>query len=494
MCIWDFCCKCLNQDESRPPSSTSNQSGYQSPHVGDQAVHQCGGVGASSTPSPNPASLPDQTETEFIEIIPVTPPRPNRSNKIEVARKLNEEIGRQVSALSDESPEILKKQSAAFRALQSEKDNTLLHRKRNVSCPGKLESPHAVNSPVKNAVKTIICIDCNTPPSDLEITECIPENVENVQIENELVQTTPAVDRDGIGICSCPTTPSTVINLLSPVSIKEEEEEAGPVFEVNNRPWLDSKPEVYLPPEVQVPHYTSLSKLSRSSPDIKYPDVPTSPPAAVLVVVEDYPESEIPLLDEEEMPFSKSGFKKAITRGRNASTSRVRKAFSRGDSRKEDKRFDPKKQVQNVHKVEQRESAVESKVNKHKVLHKTRSFRRQVQGGKAGSSSGDKQSNIDKIAFLATAGLLATSDIPDQNSAEYQQYLDRQILLHSDFLGQNYQERVGKSQESVQIHNQELYNTKYINKEPPGADSRANPRYSSAGDLATVSATSDNPG
>jgi hypothetical protein len=201
MCLRDWCCKCLRRRET--------------PDLEEEGEEE-------EVPSNTPQEEEEETApAEEAEQKPVTPPRPNRS-KLEAALKEAEECKRQISSVSEDSPEALRRQTVVFRSFQ-EKEKGRESRKRLRSSPGKLERAKFDSSELQNNTETeterVVITDTHQfvrekPPSGVH-QEKVPQT-----------EPSPVIRETDL------YTPDSNLQ-LSVVSLESEDSDLGrPVFEL----------------------------------------------------------------------------------------------------------------------------------------------------------------------------------------------------------------------------------------------------------------------
>ena len=325
MCLREWCCKCLRgrqTPEEEETGETENPVSEVQEERSEQAV-----------------DLYNTTSTT-----PVTPPRPNK-RKLEAALKeaaAGDDFNRQISSISEDSPEALRRQTVAFRSFQAKEKG---ERKRLRSSPGKLERAEFASSESTDP------IDKGEEPS-IHTTD--KDKEESVTVANPTLKTLSGEIRETDLYSPDPDLHLSIVSL-------ESEDPGRPVFEL-------------LP--VQVNHQLNSPVDQRTQTELEQINVDC--------FVEEGAEGE-----EEAM-------------GR---LGNIKSRFT-GSAKKDDRKFDPKRQVRNVHTAEQRESAVTNdKLNRPKNFAKTKHFKKTVPNKNQSSVEHDSESR-EKQKLLNAALLV----------------------------------------------------------------------------------------
>ena len=322
-------------------------------------------------PSPDPPQEPATEERSSIPApLPVTPPRPNKS-KLEAALReatSADPYNRQISSVSEDSPEALKRQTGAFQSFQH-KERKNISRKRLKSSPGKLErtkfhsqdSRNSENGKINKTDKPDIIL---LRAGEVEAAYHIPDLELGIRTEPLLIREADLYTPDPTVI--------TPLN-LSVISLETQEPET-PVFQL-------------VPVQV---HHQPLHHQPAHQAD--YPI---------------YQKTQTEVQEVNTDCFVEEGTEEDMGRFG------VIKSRKKNGSEKRDKRkHDPKREVHNVHTIEHRESAVSNdELSRRKNFSKTKQYKKTLH------NELPEERRSTKPDLLATA-LLAGAGAGVMNSAD----------------------------------------------------------------------------
>ena len=298
-------------------------------------------------PSPDPPQEPAPEERSSIPApLPVTPPRPNKS-KLEAALReatSTDPYNRQISSVSEDSPEALKRQTGAFQSFQH-KERKNISRKRLKSSPGKLErtkfhsqdSRNSENGKINKTDKPDIIL---LRAGEVEAAYHVPDLELGIRTEPLLIREADLYTPDPTDI--------TPLN-LSVISLETQEPES-PVFQlvpvqVHHQP-LHHQPLHHQPLHHQPLHH----------------------------------QVDYPINQKTQTEFQEININCFVEEGTEEEMGRfgVIKSRKKDGSEKRDKRkHDPKREVHNVHTIEHRESAVSNnELSRRKNFSKTKQYKK----------------------------------------------------------------------------------------------------------------------
>ena len=344
MCLREWCCKCLRGRQT-PEEEETEETENPIPEVQEEGSEQV-------------VDLYNTTSTT-----PVTPPRPNK-RKLEAALKeaaAADDFNRQISSISEDSPEALRRQTVVFRSFQAKEKG---ERKRLRSSPGKLERAEFANSENTNPIKKVE----EEPP----IQTADKEKEQSVKAPNPSLKTLPGEIQETDLYYPDPDLHLSVVSL-------ESEDPGRPVFEL-------------VP--VQVNHQLNSPVDQRTQTELEEINVDC--------FVEEGAEG------EEEAMGRLGNLKSRFT----------------GSAKKDDRKFDPKRQVRNVHTAEQRESAVTNdKLNRPKNFAKTKHFKKTVPNKnnssvEHGSESREKQKLLNTALLVGGGAGVVSAAFEGNNAGE----------------------------------------------------------------------------
>ena len=343
-------------------------------------------------PSPDPPQEPAPEERSSIPApLPVTPPRPNKS-KLEAALReatSADPYNRQISSVSEDSPEALKRQTGAFQSFQH-KERKNISRKRLKSSPGKLErtkfhsqdSRNSENGKINKTDKPDIIL---LRAGEVEAAYHIPDLELGIRTEPLLIREADLYTPDPTVI--------TPLN-LSVISLETQEPET-PVFQL-------------VPVQV---HHQPLHH--QPVHQVDYPI---------------YQKTQTELQEVNINCFVEEGTEEDMGRFG------VIKSRKKNGSEKRDKRkHDPKREVHNVHTIEHRESAVSNdELSRRKNFSKTKQYKKTLH------NELPEERRSTKPDLLTTA-LLAGAGAGVMNSAD--------LTEHTQSRGKTVEEEAEKEAE-----------------------------------------------
>ena len=425
MCLRDWCVKCLScrEEEEEEEEEEEKNSPPESPESGDEA----------SSCSEHPVQGVDLYSRV---VSPVTPPRPNR-HKLEAALK-EPELGRQISSLSEDSPDSLHRQSSAFRSFQSKRKLDRSSRERNVSSPGKLETAGFQHLKITEVVyvseESLRGIDLVNRRKSEEFIFIAPESLEfqdypspatsksfSIQAEAE---TTDISEQKRV---------SEENLLLSVVSLESVE----PLQDILHVPDLTNfgVPAIFTEPPPREQQLEVHEILQSDSLGV----LQSTHEALLEINVDD-----VDLEAVESMPRF-SGIRKAMSR--------------------KDKKYDPKRQVKNVHKVEKNESAVTVDLKKAKNHTKTKHFKKHLhrqQGGEGKNDGVDLTDVLGTVVMLDAGAGAATSVMTEPAPQHDSEFYVPETMSHKDAVYSTVPRTVGRYQSEHSIAGRSEWDPDYV--------------------------------